>query len=199
MGWIDPRGAELVLSHESRARRPPSDAETDGLPAGFDEWDPFDQLTYIEMTVRLPNLLTPILDRASMAWGVEARVPFLDHHLVGLAARVPPREKLCGFTEKRVLRRALVGVLPAEVRGRAKHGLGAPYRAWLRGRLPDFAEELLGPSRLRATGYFDPAVVANLRARYRKTGRGPVGVLLAVLAVQVWDELFVRRGGRAPF
>jgi asparagine synthase (glutamine-hydrolysing) len=118
---------------------------------------------------------------------------------VELAARVPPRAKLLGLTGKRVLRQALADALPAEVRGRAKHGLGAPYRAWLRGRLPDFAEELLAPAGLRATGYFEPATVTRLLTRYRETGRGPAAVLLAVLAVQVWDELFVRRAGRAPF
>jgi asparagine synthase (glutamine-hydrolysing) len=98
-----------------------------------------------------------------------------------------------------VLRRALAGVLPDEVRRRTKHGLSTPYRTWLRGRLPDFAEELLGPARLRATGYFDPVAVAELRARCRETGRAPAAVLLAVLAVQTWDELFVRRRGRSPF
>jgi asparagine synthase (glutamine-hydrolysing) len=198
MGWIDPKVARVVrLPEDGRARHDPTAA--DGLPAGFDGWDPFDQLTYLEMTVRLPNLITPIVDRASMARGVEARLPFLDHVLVELAASVPPGKKLRGRTEKWVLRRALAGVLPDEVRRRTKHGLSTPYRTWLRGRLPDFAEELLGPARLRATGYFDPVAVAELRARCRETGRAPAAVLLAVLAVQTWDELFVRRRGRSPF
>jgi asparagine synthase (glutamine-hydrolysing) len=199
MGWLPPGAGARVWSRDLAARLGPDHEERAPSPGAADEdgWHPFARLQFLEMTMRLPNLITRILDGASMAHGVEARVPFLDHELVELAAWIPPRLKLRGRTEKYVLRRALQEDLPRAIRRRRKRGLGTPYREWLRAALPSYAEELLSPGRLRDKGYFDPARVATLLARHRAGHAGGGPVLLAVLAVQVWDELFVR--GRGPF
>ena len=72
-------------------------------------------------------------DRASMAFGVEARVPFLDYRLVELAARLPDRLRVGGGTSKVILRRAMAGTVPDEVIDRRdKLGFVAPQQAWLR-------------------------------------------------------------------
>jgi asparagine synthetase B (glutamine-hydrolysing) len=61
-----------------------------------------------------------------MARGLEARVPFLDTELVELCARIPPSLKLRGLREQYVLRQALAGVLPDDIRWRRKRPLMAP-------------------------------------------------------------------------
>jgi asparagine synthase (glutamine-hydrolysing) len=161
-------------------------------------WTRFARLQYHELTVRMPALVVHALDRGSMAHGVEARVPFLDHELVELCARIPPALKLRGRQEKYILRQAMRGVLPPEVLRRKKHGLAAPVYRWLRGHLPPFAEDLLSADRLRDKGYFVPDAVSRLRERCRQRDRSPEDyVLMAVLATQLWDDLFMKAPG--PF
>src|SRR5580704_3873323 len=90
------------------------------LPAAFHHWRPFQQLQFLDLTIRLPEFITHDLDRASMAFGLEVRVPFLDHELVEFCSRIPPTLKMRGFREKYILREALRGVLPDEIRTRKK-------------------------------------------------------------------------------
>src|SRR5262249_52954334 len=154
-------------STELRRQIAALDCSEDGPPppADFERWGRFDRMQHFELTVRMPSFVLRLLDRDSMAHGVEVRVPFLDHELVELCARIPTSLKLRGWTEKYILRRAMERQLPREIAWRRKNGLRAPVRSWLRSpKLPDFAVELLGPPALRRTGYFEPAVVATLLA-----------------------------------
>lgn len=157
---------------------------------------PFEQLQYIEMKTRLPDFINQKLDRTSMACSVEVRLPFLDHEVVEYCAGIPPALKMRRFEEKHVLREAMRGDLPAEVIRRRKRGLMTPYRQWLRDDLPEFAQDLLSTESLQAKGYFDSSAVTGLLGRHRG-GREDFGwQLFGVLAIQLWDELFVR--GRRP-
>jgi len=159
------------------------------LPAAFEEWHPFAQLQYLDIRHRLAEAVEQGLDRTSMAYSVEARVPFLDHELVEFCARIPPRVKMQWLTEKQVLRRAMEGALPAAILHRRKHAMQVPTEAWMRGRLPDFAEALLSDAALRAKGYFDPRKVADARRRHAR-GERLGQVLISVLGLQLWDEMF---------
>jgi asparagine synthase (glutamine-hydrolysing) len=138
------------------------------------------------------------LDRQSMAASLEARVPYLDHHVVELAMRIPPAILLRGGERKDLLRRALARVLPPEVARRRKRGMTAPRRGWFRGVLPPFAAEALSPERLRSTGYFDAGAVSRLLEAHRADRADAGDLLLGVLGVQLWDAMFVRGGARAP-
>jgi asparagine synthase (glutamine-hydrolysing) len=164
------------------------------LPDDFARWHWFSQLQYLEARIRLPNFVTRLLDSLSMAYGLEVRVPFLDHELFELCARVPPEWKLRGLREKYVLRRAVAQDLPREIAWRKKRGLAAPFRQWMR-ELPEFAAELLSEEQLLARGYFEPAAVAALVAEHRSGAANHAKSLLGVLAVQLWDDLFVRGSG----
>jgi asparagine synthase (glutamine-hydrolysing) len=82
-------------------------------------------------------------DRASMAFGVEARVPFLDYRIVEFAARLPDRLRVGGGTSKVILRRAMKGTVPAEVIDRRdKLGFVAPQQTWLRSGIATLTELL---------------------------------------------------------
>lgn len=162
------------------------------LPAEFGRWQPHEQLQYLDLTIRLPEFINHSLDRASMAFGVEVRVPFLDHELVEFFSRIPPALKMRGFREKHILREALRGVLPEEVRTRRKHPLSAPSQRWWRGALPEFVADALSETRLRQKGYFRPAFIQNL-LKLHQSGKGAHGhPLSSVLAVQIWDDVFRR-------
>lgn len=155
-------------------------------------WHPFAQLQYIDSKTRLTDFVTHGLDRLSMAHSLEARVPFLDHELVELCTRIPPLIKMHGIKEKHILRKAMKNKLPVEILNRKKEGLAAPTTLWLRKELPAFAKEALSKESLRQTGYFNPDFVARLLKKHRVGNVKYTRPLMAVLGVQVWDELFMR-------
>ncbi len=200
VGVVPAREAGTVLSPGLRAALsdagrddawPFSDRELASLPG-------FEALRRCEMRLRLADFVLHTNDRTAMAHGLEVRVPFLDHELVELCAGIPPSLMLAGGTEKYILRRALAPVLPAEICRRRKRGMFAPFVGWWRRPLPAFAEEMMSEGRLRAGGYFDPGTVAAMRMRHR-AGEGDLSQILnAVLGVQVWDEIFLRRRGLSP-
>lgn len=183
---------QALLSEEFRHQMPGDSELPTPLPREFPGWRPYEQLQYFDLTIRLPEFVNHALDRASMAFGLEVRVPFLDHELVEFFSRIPPTLKMRMFREKHILREALRGVLPEEVRTRRKHPLSAPFQQWWRGALPEFAVDALSERSLRHKGYFQHTFVRELLSRHR-SGKGAYGYhLSAVLAVQMWQDVFRR-------
>jgi asparagine synthase (glutamine-hydrolysing) len=109
------------------------------------------RMTYLELKLRLPELLLMRVDKMTMATSVEARVPFLDHHLVEYAMGVPRALKVEGRSGKHVLKRALEGVLPRDLLYRRKRGFGAPVRRWMGTGLGDVFRDLLEGEGYRVT------------------------------------------------
>jgi len=162
-------------------------------PPGFRDWPPFAQLQYRDLTVRMPDYIVHHLDRMTMAHSLEARVPFLDHELVEYCASVPPDLKMKGLVEKDVLRNSMKGLLPGEILTRPKRGMTSPLESWLRGSLPDFAQEMLSAERVRRKGYFSPETVSDLLRRHRRGEPLLATRIMAVLVVHLWDEIFLRK------
>lgn len=192
------RDGSAVLAPDviAELRREGADAEPAPPPAGFDRWHPFARLQYFDIKHRLGDGVVLGLDRSSMAYSVEARVPFLDHELVEFCARIPPRVKMKWLREKHVLRRAMANVLPPDIVNRKKRGLQVPMDSWLRAPLPAFAAERLSAAALRQSGYFDPDRVAALLRHHRAGAENFGQIISAVLGVQIWHDLF-RRGASA--
>ena len=168
------------------------------LPDEFEEWDAFNQLQYYDLALRLPNFITHHLDRSTMAHALEARVPFLDHKLVEFCANIPPPLKMKRLQEKYILRQAVRNLLPEPIVRRTKKGLRTPYDQWLREKLPGFAEEMFSETKLHQKGYFNPPAVTDLLKRHRAGERDGGIKLLGILAVQLWDELFMRGQFQEP-
>ncbi len=181
---IAPSGDWRAVNLLGPALRESATPEPLPLRPEFGRWKPFHQLQYLDLTVRLPEDVNHSLDRASMAWGLEARLPFLDHELAEFCARIPVGLKLRRLEEKHILRRAMAQTLPPEVVARRKHGMGAPMRRWWQGDLPEFAAQALSRKSLCAAGYFHPEAVARMLDPQRKDG-AYAWQLNAVLAVQL--------------
>ncbi len=103
------------------------------------------------------------VDNMTMAWGLEARVPFLDHELVELAARIPAEFKV-KQGGKHVLKEAARAILPAEVIDRPKGYFPVPALKYLRGDYLAFVQEVLGAPAARQRGVFRPSYVQKLLA-----------------------------------
>jgi asparagine synthase (glutamine-hydrolysing) len=167
-------------------------------PSDFHKWHPFTQLQYYELTMRLPNYITHQLDHTTMAHSLEARVPFLDHEFIEFCAKIPPALKMKSFQEKYILRWAVRKLLPEQIVWRKKRGLRAPYDQWLREKLPDFAVEMFSEAYLSKKGYFHPPAVQDLLKKHRAGERDCGAHLFGILAIQLWDEIFMNGGVKEP-
>jgi asparagine synthase (glutamine-hydrolysing) len=165
------------------------------LPDGFRRWTPLQRAAWLELTTLLsPYLLAAQGDRVSLAHGVEARYPFLDHRLFEFAARLPDRLKLLGLREKRLLRQWSAGRIPAAASHRPKRPYRAPDAAsFFRGDAPAYVRELLAPDAIADTGIFEPHAVAGLVRRCaagQATGFRENQALVAILSTQLWHRSF---------
>ena len=125
-------------------------------------------MTYLDLNLRLPELLLMRVDKMSMGVSLEARVPFLDHVLVSTVMAIPAAQKLAGGGLKPLLKEAVRGLVPDRILDRGKQGFAVPMRDWFGDRLGKEMESVLRDFCAR-TDYFDPAYVDRLLAR----GRGP--------------------------
>jgi asparagine synthase (glutamine-hydrolysing) len=152
---------------------------------------PLNRLLYVDLKTFLPCLNLDYTDRTSMAATLEVRVPFLNHELVELAARMPPRLKLRGLKRKYILKRAAESMLPREVVWRRKAGFGAPIRAWLRGPLRPLVDELLSEDVVRARGLFRPGEVRRV-VESNLSGREDFNLqVLQLLTLEMWQREFL--------
>ncbi len=124
---------------------------------------PLDWMTYLDLNLRLPELLLMRVDKMSMGVSLEGRVPFLDHEFVALAMGIPATLKTKGGVLKYILKKAVRGVIPDDLIDRPKQGFGVPTYEWFFGRLGEEARRELEAFCAR-TDYFDPGAVRALLA-----------------------------------
>src|SRR5262249_31479376 len=103
------------------------------------EKSPLHWMTYVDLNLRLPELLLMRVDKMSMGVALEARVPFLDHKFVGLALGIPEAIKTKHGTLKYILKKAVRGLIPDELIDRKKQGFGVPVYEWFLDHLGTFA------------------------------------------------------------
>lgn len=151
------------------------------------------RMTYLELKLRLPELLLMRVDKMTMATSVEARVPFLDHHLVEYAMGVPRALKVEGTSGKHILKRALEDVLPRDVLYRRKRGFGAPVTGWFRGKMGAELEGLVTSSPMRERDFLDYSFVARLFDEHRRGAHDWGFQLWALLNLSLWYERWVGR------
>jgi asparagine synthase (glutamine-hydrolysing) len=152
------------------------------------------RMTYLELKLRLPELLLMRVDKITMAASIEARVPFLDHELVEYAMGVPRKFKVQGKTGKHILKRALESILPHDLLYSKKRGFGAPIREWFRTETGRAFSERLMTSPIRERDYFDYDFIGKMLAEH-KSGRADWSFhLWALLNLSLWYEHWIDNG-----
>lgn len=97
--------------------------------------DHLNWMTFLDLNLRLPELLLMRVDKMSMASSIEARVPFLDHEFVSRVLSIPPQDRMRGGVPKGLLKTAVRGLVPDELIDRRKQGFGVPVHEWFFGAL----------------------------------------------------------------
>jgi asparagine synthase (glutamine-hydrolysing) len=194
-GFFDAHDQRRLLGDASL--RPPDDAEHLWLYQRFarPEWPLVPALLYHDLRALIPDNELVIVDRMTMAHGLEARVPLLDHRLVEWVFSLPWEYLLDNGVNKRLLRLAAAPLLPAAIIGRRKAGFSPPFKQWVgNGRAARTRRELAATS-LVSDGIVD---AAGLR---RTVGAGALrrpNKMWSLLNLEAWYRQWIRRDPVVP-
>lgn len=188
-------GYELYRTIVSQWRHPAElvigASEPTTLLSDHSEWPKdwsfsYQWMMFIDSVTYLPDDILVKLDRASMGVSLEARVPLLDHRVVEFAARIPLAMKLRARRSKWLLRQVLYRYLPPALVERPKMGFAVPIGAWLRGRLRDWAEDLISETRLHQDGVFRAEPIRKRWAQHLSEEADWSYHLWTILTFQEW-------------
>ena len=178
--WVDP--ASVVLAG----------SEPGAIATDRSQWPSLGDFTqrmmFLDLVTYLPDDILVKVDRAAMGVSLETRVPLLDPAVVEFAWRLPLAYKIRGGQGKWLLRQVLYRHVPRELIERPKSGFDVPIGSWIRGPLREWAESLLGESRLRREGYFNPARVRERWSQHLSGKRDWQQSLWGILMFQAWLE-----------
>ena len=120
----------------------------------------------LDLTTLLPNQMLTKVDMATMAWGLEARAPLLDHRIVEFALRLPPRMLIDETQGKLALKQIAESYVPREVLYRPKHGFNMPIGSWMRTEWRSLLADRLSHDIVRQAGVFRQDTVDALVERH---------------------------------
>jgi len=151
-------------------------------------------IQYLDLKTYLPGDILTKVDRASMAHGLEVRVPLLDHTLVEWLSNLPPSLKLQRGVGKHVFKQALRPYLPDDILYRKKMGFSVPLASWFRGPLRQLLQNKLNGTVLADSGLFNQDYVQSLLAQHQ-SGRSDHSAPLWSLLM---FESFLRQLSKTP-
>ncbi len=155
--------------------------ETEGSPI-------LSRLMRVDQKTYLPDAMLTKVDRASMAVGLEVRVPLLDHRVVEFTSTLPDSLKYKMGKGKYLLRRLLARYVPEELFERPKMGFGVPIDGWFRGELKEMLLDYLSPERLIKEGLFDHNLVEEKIKEHLSGKANHQYRLWALLMWEMWRE-----------
>jgi asparagine synthase (glutamine-hydrolysing) len=149
---------------------------------------------YADMKTTLVSEMLTKADRMTMAHGLEARVPFLDHRLVEWAFTVPGRHKMHPGSGKVLVKAAMERYLPKDILYRRKQGFNVPMKIWMRRELREFVRDNLTPARIARRGIFRPEAVNAVLDDHFAERSDASNKIFVLLMLELWQQLFVDAG-----
>jgi asparagine synthase (glutamine-hydrolysing) len=191
--WSEQLFAGALDEADRNANRSPYASAWQSSPRS---WGFVRRAQHVDLATALPDNLLVKMDRMLMAFGVEGRVPYLDHRVVEFGLSLPERLKAQRRTGKVFLRRWGERFLPKEHLYRRKSGFGVPVAQWLRGPMLDDIAAALKRNRLLQS-WFKPEGIQWLAARQR-AGDDVTSALWCLMQTAMWYQIFVQRAGSVP-
>jgi asparagine synthase (glutamine-hydrolysing) len=148
---------------------------------------------YADIKSTLVSEMLTKVDRMTMAFGLEARVPFLDWRLVQWAFTLPDSHKLRGGEGKYIVKRAMKDALPADILYRKKHGFNIPLRRWMTRDLAEFISDTLHSSRFKERGVVRPHVTDILLGRLSDGIENCSNHVFELISLELWFQRYVDR------
>lgn len=153
--------------------------------------DFLNRMIYLELKIRLPELLLMRVDKITMANSIESRVPFLDHRLVELAMQIPMDMKIKNGVSKYILKEAVRGIIPDEVINRKKQGFAAPVAEWLNTALKSELPNLLWNSKIWDANILNKAEAEKLVSAHQ-AGRGDLSFRIwNLITLSLWYDRWI--------
>ncbi len=151
---------------------------------------------YTDLVTAMPDNLLVKADRMMMSFGLEGRVPFLDHRIVEFGLSLPDELKVQSRQGKVFLKRWAEGFLPADHLWRKKKGFHVPLGEWLKG---DFLTALAArlPQNAAIREWFEPGAVIRLLESQKKRGDASREIW-SLMQFAIWHRLFVEGDGAEP-
>jgi len=153
--------------------------------------DPIDKMLYADFMTRLSEHTLMLTDRMNMAYGLEARSPYLDHPLVELLAAFPSSMKIRGRSLKYVLRELARAYLHPEIVKRGKQGFMFPVAYWFKNELYQFIRDFLMESKLLETGLFTRDRVLGLIQDHRANKVDNHVRIWMLLNLEIWYRIYI--------
>jgi asparagine synthase (glutamine-hydrolysing) len=154
----------------------------------FASFEPVQQMLLTDLTLELPSRFLTKVDRATMAVGVEARVPLLDERIVELAVGMPSRWKVSKTQKKIVLRESQRGRLPNQILDGPKTGFSVPFSYWLCSPLKDFTREILLDRSVINYFGFDELLVDRVLREMSPEGNNKTFLIWKLLQLALWKN-----------
>ena len=205
--WLnntDPALRYAMVMADRRAGSHPTRAFVPGAQAMLEASDPFaryreyyhrfagldaaQRALYTDSAIILPDLFFEKVDKATMAYGVEVRVPLVDTRLAAYVMGLPSKYKIRWLHKKRILRRALRGVVPDEVLDVPKVGFGVPAGHWLRTTLAGYMRDVLLDDTRPGASLFDATVLRGLIEDHIEGRRDSGRFLYRLLNLALWYD-----------
>jgi asparagine synthase (glutamine-hydrolysing) len=161
------------------------------LEEEFRSLDPVQRLLFVDASIVLPDTFLEKVDKATMSFGIEARVPFLETDLGAYAMGLPSSVKVRGFQKKWILRRALRGILPDSILNARKRGFGVPVAGWLRGPLVEYLRSVLLDQSTRAAALFDRVAVETAINDHIEGRKNNGFRLYKALCLALWHRFYL--------
>ena len=190
------RSIDTVFTDELRAVAGKWDAPFESAWSRGSNTSALSRRQLVDIETWLPDDLLVKADRMLMGFGVEGRVPFLDHRVVEFGLSLPPALKVQGRTGKVFLKRWAERLLPADVLNARKKGFTVPVKDWLSGDFLDALERRL-PEHPGLARWCKPDGVRNVIRAHRANG-GRAQQLWGLLQLALWHAVFVENEGRRP-
>ncbi|TWT98628.1 asparagine synthase (glutamine-hydrolyzing) [Stieleria varia] len=154
----------------------------------YSSLDSVQAMLLTDLEIVLPDVFLEKVDRASMANGIEVRVPLLENDLVDFAVSLPSSFKVRSGVQKWLLRESLSGIVPSEILTARKSGFGVPYSAWLRGPLNEMARDHFAG--MAEKGMLKQSAVDAMLARHQSGSERDAFFLWKLFQLAIWFDKY---------